>query len=954
MDKSKTYFIGCGVLGPDVKHIARVHGIVLKSVLLPGGLHNNPGQLRTRLQEAIDTASQDAGCKRIIVGYGMCGRGTVGIRARSVPLVFPKVHDCIALFLGSDQAYREQFAKFPGTFYISAGWYREKERPKIEKHDDEQIWVGSGSMGCRELQEKYGAKQGREIIDFFSSWKANYQRAVFIDTGTSRSTKYERYAKEIAEQNGWQYERIKGRLDLISRLLKATSSDRQLLVVPPGQVTVYSAIYNCLDSAPAVKNVSGAVSGREPRYLYFGSKKKGKKEIDRLSGTPRKNIPCHRFGLGIDAGGTYTDAVIYNFVDKTVVSKKKALTTKWDFTIGIGEALADFQQHTLAQVDLVSVSTTLATNAIVEGEGQRAGMLIMPGPGAACDELASYGPWAEIMGQLSISGQEVQAIDKNQVLEVARKMIEKEEVTAFAVSGFGGSVNPTHELEVRNILVESFGMIVCCGHELSDQLNLVVRAQTAFLNARIIPRMVKFFQELESIFASREIHAPIMVVKGDGTLVSVRMAVERPVETVLSGPAASVAGAKLLTGLEQALVVDIGGTTTDTGTLENGLVKICSQGARVGNISTHVKALDIRTVGLGGDSLIRYAKSELHLGPRRVAPVSWASTRNPGGMDRALQYMEKHASTESQINFSQVILMSSERGDPEHPLFPFQPTKQELELVELLYKRPHCLEELARILGFNSHRFLNSRRLEEFGLVQRCGLTPTDILHLEGSFVQWHKEAAERMVSILAQFSKNEPASLIRLVRHRFEKALARELVLKHLAEDVEVQEETDSRLLEHLLQCMLGKKGRTYQVRAKFDHPIVGIGAPAPYFLPATGRLFETEVLIPEDGDVANALGAISSNIVIRETLEIKPAPAGGFQLQGVAGPNHFNDIDEVEKLAVEHLLHNISGKARKAGTRSDDVTMEIKDTIVDTADGASLFLGRTISATLVGRPEI
>jgi N-methylhydantoinase A/oxoprolinase/acetone carboxylase beta subunit len=864
------------------------------------------------------------------------------------------VPDCLALFLGSDQASREQFSKFPGTFFFSAGWYREKERPKIEKHDGEQIWVGSESMGCRELQEKYGAKQGREIIDFFSSWKANYQRAVFIDTGTSKSTKYERYAKEIAEQNGWQYERIKGRLDLISRLLMATSSDRQLLIVPPGQVTVYSAIYNCLDSTPTVKNVSGAGSGRESRFLYFGSNKKGKQEIVRLSGTPRKNSPRHRFGLGIDAGGTYTDAVIYDFEDKTVVSKKKALTTKWDFTIGIGEALADFQQEALAQVDLVSVSTTLATNAIVEGEGQRAGMLIMPGPGAACDELSSYGPWAEIKGQLSISGLEVQAVDKNQVHEVARKMIEKEGVTAFAVSGFGGSVNPTHELEVRNILVESFGMIVCCGHELSDQLNLVVRAQTALLNARIIPRMVKFFQELESIFVSRAIHAPIMVVKGDGTLVSARMAVERPVETVLSGPAASVAGAKLLTGLEQALVVDIGGTTTDTGTLENGLVKICSQGARVGNTSTHVKALDIRTVGLGGDSLIRYAKSELHLGPRRVAPVSWASTRDPGGMDRALQYMEKHASTESQTNFSQVILMSSEGGDPEQPLFPFQPTKQELELLELLYKRPHCLEELARILGLNSHRFLNSRRLEEVGLVQRCGLTPTDILHLEGSFVQWHKEAAERMVSILAQFSKNEPASLTRLVRHRFEKALARELVLKHLAEDVEVLEETDSRLLEHLLQCMLGKKGKTYQVRVKFDHPIVGIGAPAPYFLPATGRLFDTEVLIPKDGDVANALGAISSNIVIRETLEIRPAPAGGFQLQGIAGPNHFDDIDEVEKLAVEHLLHNISGKGRKAGTRSDDVTMEIKDIIVDTADGASLFLGRTISATLVGRPEM
>ena len=954
-DRRSTYFIGCGVLGPDVKQVARMHGIALNSVLLPGGLHNNPGLLRTRLQEAIDTASQDSACRRIIVGYGLCGRGTVGIMARSVPLVFPKVHDCIALFLGSDQAYREQFAKLPGTFYISNGWYREKERPRLDKSDDEQIWVGSRSMGCRELQEKYGAEEGREIVDFFSSWKANYQRAAFIDTGADRSKVYEQYARKMAEENGWQYEAIEGGLELLTKLLTATSFDRQLLMVPPGHVTVYSAINNCLDSAPVVKNKQATDNSKnKPRYLYFGSDKGGGEATGRASRSSGNALPHHRFGLGVDAGGTYTDAVIYNFSDSSVVSKKKALTTKWDFSIGIDEALAGFRQKELAQVDLVSVSTTLATNAIVEGEGQKAGLLLMPGPGAACDKLASRGPWVEISGQLSISGKEIQMVDREQVLEVARIMVERDGVTAFAVSGFGGSVNPIHELQVKNILNESFDMVVCCGHELSDQLNLVVRAQTALLNARIIPRMMKFFGELEFVLSSRMIQAPIMVVKGDGTLISAGMAAERPVETILSGPAASVAGAKLLTGLEQALVVDVGGTTTDTGTLENGLVRIRRKGARVGDISTHVKALDMRTVGLGGDSLICFVKSELQLGPGRVAPVSWASTRNPDGMDRALQYIEKRISTGQRADFSQVLLMSSGKGDSKAPLFPFEPTRQEVDSFELLCRRPHSLEELAEQLGLNSYRFLESRRLEEVGLVQRCGLTPTDILHLEGSFVQWHKEAAERMVLILAQCWNHDSANLVRLVRQRFENALARELFLKHLSEDLEVEEEPYSRLLEHLLQCALEKKGKTYKVQVRFDHPIVGIGAPAPYFLPAVGKKFEAEVIIPEDGDVANALGAITSNIVVRERLEIRPAQTGGFQLQGLTGEHHFSDIDEAEKMAIEHLLNSISNKARKAGTNSDEVEMVIKDTIVDTMDGISLFLERSISATLVGWPEV
>lgn len=218
--------------------------------------------------------------------------------------------------------------------------------------------------------------------------------------------------------------------------------------------------------------------------------------------------------------------------------------------------------------------------------------------------------------------------------------IDRDGVTAFAVSGFGGTVNPAHELEIKNILIEESGMVVCCGHELSDMLNFAVRAQTAVLNARIIPRMIKFFKELDDVLEKRNIGAPVMVVKGDGTLISSSMAKDRPVETILSGPAASVAGAKLLTGLDNATVVDIGGTTTDTADLVDGLVEVCESGAQVGGLATHVKALNMRTVGLGGDSLIQWEKGELLLGPRRVGPIVWADSRPQGGVDLALNHME--------------------------------------------------------------------------------------------------------------------------------------------------------------------------------------------------------------------------------------------------------------------------------------------------------------------------
>lgn len=157
------YFIGCGVLGPDINHVAKKLNLALKKKMLPGGLHNTPNLLRRQLQAGIDEAATDASCARIIVGYGLCGKGTVGIHApKKVPLVFPKVHDCIALFMGSDRKYKEEFAKFPGTYYLSTGWYQEKEKPT-----EERIWVGNEAMGSREITEKYGKKSGQEIIDFF-------------------------------------------------------------------------------------------------------------------------------------------------------------------------------------------------------------------------------------------------------------------------------------------------------------------------------------------------------------------------------------------------------------------------------------------------------------------------------------------------------------------------------------------------------------------------------------------------------------------------------------------------------------------------------------------------------------------------------------------------------------------------------------------------------------------
>ncbi len=932
MKKTKTvYFIGCGVLGPDINHVATNLGLVLKKKMLPGGLHNNPALLRQKLQEAIDEAATDESCVRIIVGYGLCGKGTVGIHApRSIPLVFPRVHDCIALFLGSDKAYRQEFAKYPGTFYISTGWYQEQEKPK--ENEGERVWVGNEAMGCKEITEKYGEKNGKEIINFFSTWQQNYQRAAFIDTGIGKTDQYAKHARQMASKYDWQYQAIEGDLSLVTRLLTATETDEQILVVPPRFVTIYSAIENGLGVAASTEKAESG--GAEPRYLVFGEEKEENQGVI--------------YGLGVDAGGTYTDAAIYDFKQKNVQSKNKALTTKWDFSIGIDKALAGLDESFLQQVQLVSVSTTLATNAIVEGEGQKAALLLMPGPGGISEKLIAHRPRVQVAGRMSISGQEKESVNPEEIRAVARRMIERDGITAFAVSGFGGTVNPTHELEVKKILIAETGMVVCCGHELSDLLNFAVRAQTAILNARIIPRMIKFFKELDLVLERRNIEAPVMVVKGDGTLMSSGMAKERPVETILSGPAASVAGAKLLTGLDDAMVVDVGGTTTDTADIVDGLVEVCESGARVGGFATHVKALNMRTVGLGGDSLIHWAKGELILGPKRVAPIVWADSQSSGGVDKALRSMESQLEMNQRSPFSQIVLVAME-GE-----FGFKPSGEEMKLYNLLLHRPHCLDELVAPLKSISARFLPTERLEESGLVQRCGLTPTDILHVNGSFTKWEPDAAHRMVAIFSVLTKMQPKQLVEQLIEKFEKDLACEIFKKQLAKDINVDEKNQTELSRHLMNCILTGKNSSYSINVQLQHPIVGIGAPVHYFLPNAGKKLGSKVVIPEDADVANALGAITSHILIKKKLSIRPDQIGCFTVQGAPGAKQFTQIDSAEEWAVNFLKVNVRRMALTAGTNSKTVEMEIKDLIIDSADGTSLFLERTLEATLTGSPNL
>ncbi len=986
-DSPRIHIIACGVLRIDLEEAIRELGLQVSFQFLPGGLHARPHELHRRLQGAIDETSALSTVDRIAVGYGVCGLGSVDIHSRDVPLVIPRVHDCIALFLGSDTAYRREFARYPGTYYVSAGWVEGKSQaPSSGDEADGSEGVGSGSgeeeprIGGGPTQEEfrrfvkeYGEENAEAIRRFLNSWQNNYQRAAFIDTGARRRERYADIAQAMAAEFGWKYEILPGSRAMLVKLLTAKETNDEILVVPPRHVTIFDPTGRKLKAVPLWEK--GKAEERHSFTMTVGGTPDGTSDV------PSERLGSHvRYGLGIDAGGTYTDVVIHDFAAGTppahpvrigisypLVEKAKALTTKWDYTIGIDEALDKLDPKNLRSVNLVSVSTTLATNAIVEGRGQEVGLLVMPPFGWKEVENFKHSPTAIIDGQMAINGQEKVPVNPAQVSRIVREMIERYRVKAFAVAGYAGHVNPSHELLVKRIVRDETGYPVTCGHDVSEGLNYRVRAETAALNARIIPYLDSLFQKVQESLERRGIHAPVMVVKSDGSLTSLQTARERPIETILSGPAASVAGARVLTGCTDAIVIDIGGTTSDTAVIENGIVKTRERGAVVGGWETHVRALDMRTLGLGGDSLITWREGEITIGPQRVAPVSWLISRQREGL-KAIQWIERHLSA-GEVSSRSLELIALNGYDESWSL-----DTRESRIVEALRGGPRSVQQLFRLTDSVAWQLLPLKGLEDRHIIQRCGLTPTDLLHVLGRVDLWDSRAARRMCEIFGKLHGMDTDAFAEEVIGRVHRLVARELLKKRLDEVVEVRDLEGSPLAQALIDFALkdgnpvneetdvAPKGLNvapqgphgFEVTLKLGIPVVGIGAPTHQFLPYTAKLLHTEAVVPAHADVANAIGAITSSVYVHRKVTISVDEKGIFRLKGLAEAPTFESLETAQEYAIEQLKGIVREMAKKAGTSQTSIEIVVNDDIGSVAGGSGIFLGRTLEARVSGQPDL
>ena len=673
--------------------------------------------------------------------------------------------------------------------------------------------------------------------------------------------------------------------------------------------------------------------------------------------------------LGVDTGGTYTDAVILDEAADRVIGKAKSLTTRGDLALGIGRAVdaaLDLAGVAPEDIALVSLSTTLATNALVEGQGGRVALICI---GFDDDDLMRGGlsealkgdPVIRIAGGHSHAGTQSLPLDLA-ALETAVAEIGPQ-VMGFAVAARFATRNSAHEIAARDLIRRIAQRPVTCSHELSAKLNGPKRALTAVLNARLIGMIDGLVAACERHLVAKGISAPLMVVRGDGALISAAMVRERPIETILSGPAASIVGARWLTGEKDALVSDIGGTTTDVAILKDGLPEIDPDGARVGGFRTMVEAVAMRTTGLGGDSEVHLVTEGLvgglRLGPRRLIPVSLLAVDHAKMVHETLdRLLSNDAVTEFDGRF--VVPMTGSMS--------MSGSMSGRACGEAAGLTPREAAVLARVTApMPLSAALTSRlevaameRLVARGLVMISGVTPSDAAHVLGRQQGWDGEAALKAVTLLAKrrtgagerFATGADPLSLQIIDQLTEQT-ADCLLEAAFAEDQIGTDAPEAMARHPLTVAGIAQHRGILALSARLAVPVIGLGASAPTYYGAVGEKLGCPMILPEHAGVANAIGAVVGQISQRATGQITSPAEGIFTLHLPEGLQQFAEREQALTAMEAYLTEQASTRARASG--AEDLRLVVtRDIRSAQVEGQSMFIEAVLSVTASGRPRV
>ncbi|WP_209835598.1 hydantoinase/oxoprolinase family protein [Ruegeria sp. HKCCE3926] len=660
--------------------------------------------------------------------------------------------------------------------------------------------------------------------------------------------------------------------------------------------------------------------------------------------------------LGVDTGGTYTDAVLIRD-EKEVIASAKSLTTRADLAIGVGKAISSVlaeAQVTPDQISMASLSTTLATNALVEGQGGRVALIYI---GFKDSDLEKHGlkealkgdPALVIAGGHTHSGGQAAALD---VAALEAFLDSHKGISGFAVAAQFATRNPVHELEAARIISERTGAPVTCSHHLSAKLNGPKRAVTAVLNARLIGMIDRLIGRAQDQLHALGISAPMMVVRGDGALMSAEQARERPIETILSGPAASIVGARWLTGADNALVSDIGGTTTDVALIRDGKPAIDPAGAQVGGFRTMVEAVAMRTHGLGGDSQVHVVAEGLRggvfLGPRRVLPVSLIASEAPDVVHSVLDEQLRATTVgEHDTRFARRVPGIHAEGVG----------AREESLLERLGDRVLPLSALLRTRMENGALM----RLVDRGIIQVSGVTPSDASHVLGRVQAWDVDAARKALELMARkrvgsgdMLASSPEALAQMIVDQLTEQTS--LTLLEAAFD---EEQVGFGLPSHdlarhvLTQRGLAQHRGLLSLSAALNVDVVGLGASAPSYYPAVGERLHCRMILPEHAGVANAIGAVVGRLTLRRSGTVTSPTEGRYRVHLEDGPQDFSASDEALALLERVLKFEAESAVREAGAEDIRVIVD-RDIKTARVEAKDVFVEAMITVEASGRPRV
>ena len=323
--------------------------------------------------------------------------------------------------------------------------------------------------------------------------------------------------------------------------------------------------------------------------------------------------------LGLDVGGTFTDAVIID--GHRVVATAKRRTTKNNLMNGIGEALdAVLEGYDASNIEQVTLSTTVVTNTIVEGKEKPVDLYVVTGPGRNVDDIFPVSP-IYLQGYTDHRGIVVEHTPADAVRGIANMVQARSGTDLAAVSAKFGVRNPQEELSITEELKNTYHTI-SNGSLLSGSLNFPRRTISAYFNSAVTLVFTVFKENVEDALRARNIVAPLHILKADGGSLPIEHMVSRPVETAFTGPAATVLGLSALgvIGNQHTVALDIGGTTTDISLWKHGRPLMTKNGVSIREYPSAVRSFAVTSVGIGGESVVRFKNGNLTVGPERVGP----------------------------------------------------------------------------------------------------------------------------------------------------------------------------------------------------------------------------------------------------------------------------------------------------------------------------------------------